>query len=312
MDQNYSFIDCVLTFDFNVCYNPTRPLEKMRRPVFLQSKRKWVFNEELNARDFFIMKEGYIENHIPDIIISGRDLQYRDYLSKSFNEFKVAFQKSQSENKDKYAFSVSLNSQIKKLERVKARYERKVICFTPDENGVDYCEELPWHKDVKIIYGNLHDESDPRSSTNSGYVNFIVAQLIDSQYIITEELIDFLKVESQKMLEPEQEKIIKKDIKDENDTDIDEAQYVDEENKGFKMIKYNDDINQLVTLFYDLLNNGYITTQSINLERFILASFTDKDWKPLKQSTVHTILKPGREDKRAQDDKRFHIRKRQF
>ncbi|HEY5591130.1 MAG TPA: hypothetical protein VIK55_08940 [Paludibacter sp.] len=75
-------------------------------------------------------------------------------------------------------------------------------------------------------------------------------------------------------------------------------------------IKFLDDINVLSTLFYDLFTEGYLQTGKADLERFIITSFTDKDGSPLSEETIHTILKPGREDKRALADKKILVPKR--
>lgn len=86
--------------------------------------------------------------------------------------------------------------------------------------------------------------------------------------------------------------------------------FSDFEEKKFTRIRFNDDINLLASLFYDLLDKGYITTTKTNLEKFIIASFTDKNGEPINKSTVNTYLKLGREEKRAQEDRRIIVRER--
>jgi hypothetical protein len=65
-----------------------------------------------------------------------------------------------------------------------------------------------------------------------------------------------------------------------------------------KKIQLNDDINLIVTLFYDLLEKRYILTTKTNLTRFILNNFLDKDRQLLKKNTIETILKTNKEEKR--------------
>jgi hypothetical protein len=74
-----------------------------------------------------------------------------------------------------------------------------------------------------------------------------------------------------------------------------------------KKIQLADDINLIVTLFYDLLEKKYIITGRENLSNFIVNNFLDKDRTALKKSTVDTILKPNKEDKRKTIDKRLTI-----
>jgi hypothetical protein len=75
----------------------------------------------------------------------------------------------------------------------------------------------------------------------------------------------------------------------------------------FRKIRFLDDKNLLVTLFFDLLDKGFISTTKANLERFILASFSDENGEAFSKDTVQTILKSGREEKRAKSDKRFIV-----
>jgi hypothetical protein len=76
---------------------------------------------------------------------------------------------------------------------------------------------------------------------------------------------------------------------------------------NFRKIKFSDDINLLVTLFYDLRKEGYIISETANLERFLLSAFIDKNGNSLNKETIHTLLKPSKEDKRALNDKRIQI-----
>lgn len=304
MGTDFSFIDYLLSFDFNASFN-FRPYNK-GKPVYLKSKMNWDFDKQSEARDFFISKGSYLEPNIPELIILRKRLTYLDYLTKLFNEFKTGFQKSKSESTHESDYTLHLNGQIKKLERSKTRYERKMICFTPEKIEDDYCEELPWHKDFK--FNSQSSNSVSSDFTNIGFVNFVISQLIDAQFIITEEALDFLKEESQKITESNEVHALK--INTQNEDGLEVILPDDSEEKKFKIIRFKDDTNLLVTLFYDLLDKGYIITTKTNLEKFIIASFTDKNGEPINQSTVNTYLKLGREEKRAQLDKRIIVPER--
>jgi len=79
------------------------------------------------------------------------------------------------------------------------------------------------------------------------------------------------------------------------------------DNKANKRIQLVDEINLLVTLFYDLLEKKYIITSRENLAKFIVNNFVDKNRINLNKSTVDTILKPSKEDKRKTLDKRIIV-----
>lgn len=74
-----------------------------------------------------------------------------------------------------------------------------------------------------------------------------------------------------------------------------------------KKIQLVDEINLLVTLFYDLLDKKYIITSRENLAKFILNNFVDKNRIALNKSTIDTILKPNKGDKRKTLDKRIIV-----
>jgi hypothetical protein len=69
--------------------------------------------------------------------------------------------------------------------------------------------------------------------------------------------------------------------------------------RKFKRIRIKTKVNVLGTLFYDLLEKHYIETSKANLIDFIYESFADENGEAIKKSTTDTILKPEREDKRA-------------
>ena len=75
--------------------------------------------------------------------------------------------------------------------------------------------------------------------------------------------------------------------------------------KDVKPIRWNESINKLADIFYQLsveLKNGekrpLIETSPANLAKFIAINFVDENGKPINISTVQTILKPSKIDKR--------------
>jgi len=77
--------------------------------------------------------------------------------------------------------------------------------------------------------------------------------------------------------------------------------------KEFKRIRFLKNVNILGTLFYDLLNKNYIDTSKTNIEKFLHDSFSDEYGDAIKKSTINTILKPEREDKRANESDRIKV-----
>lgn len=74
-------------------------------------------------------------------------------------------------------------------------------------------------------------------------------------------------------------------------------------------------LNQLVTLFYDLKNKNTNTGKPFIIEQskadlvgFIVNNFLDKDGNAISRDSVETGLKPSKPDKRAKADKSFDIR----
>lgn len=80
-------------------------------------------------------------------------------------------------------------------------------------------------------------------------------------------------------------------------------------------IRWNESINKLVDIFYQLsveLKNGekrtLIETSPSNLAKFIAVNFVDENGKPINIATVQTILKPSKIDKRPPFNKGLTIR----
>jgi len=308
-----TFIDYLLSFNFEIYYAFGQ--YPHGKPIFSKPKMTWEFDKDSHARNFYIRKESYSEHNIPYLIISEGSLSYHEYLKKMLHEFKAEIQKHKSESIMDYNFATDLKKHIKNLGRAISRYEKKQICFNPDKTADNYYEELLWHKDIKIQYCNILYESDPSksSSTNPGFVKYVISLLIDSQKLITEDTIDFLNNElanvnlaSIDSNLDENETLNKISIQVDDDAE-NIPPLIRVKNKKFTKIRFLDDTNVLVTLFHDLREKEYIYTSPTNLENFILSGFSDKNGNPLKKETVHTILKPSREDKRALNDKRIPV-----
>lgn len=80
-------------------------------------------------------------------------------------------------------------------------------------------------------------------------------------------------------------------------------------------IRWNESINKLVDIFYQLsveLKNGekrpLIETSPANLAKFIAVNFFDENGEPINIATVQTILKPSKIDKRPPFTKGVTIR----
>jgi hypothetical protein len=74
-------------------------------------------------------------------------------------------------------------------------------------------------------------------------------------------------------------------------------------------IDWKDQLNILTTLFYELHEEGYITTQRADLERWLVANFTHKG-KELKPATINTNLRPDKPEKRTKSRNKIVVPKR--
>lgn len=83
--------------------------------------------------------------------------------------------------------------------------------------------------------------------------------------------------------------------------------FLDLKKRGYKRIRFLTEINVLGTLFYDLLDKNYIDSTDTNIARFLHESFSDKGGVAINESTIKTILKPGREEKRTNDSTRIVV-----
>jgi len=71
----------------------------------------------------------------------------------------------------------------------------------------------------------------------------------------------------------------------------------------------NKQINQLITVFYDLMKMGLIEDNPKKVERLIYNNFLTKNGNEISQYTINTCLKDYRTEKRAQGEKRIDISK---
>jgi len=84
-------------------------------------------------------------------------------------------------------------------------------------------------------------------------------------------------------------------------------------NPGNPKLRWNNQINVLVTFYYDLANTKmpdgepYLNATPHEIAEHIFNSFTDKSGNDFSKDTIRTILKPSRVDKRAPEHKKFKI-----
>jgi hypothetical protein len=79
---------------------------------------------------------------------------------------------------------------------------------------------------------------------------------------------------------------------------------------NFEKIKWTGQKNQLVSLFYDLLSDDLIQTNTkANLEQFIVSSFVDSDGHEFSKTSIKTVLTPSKMEKRTSGNKRTDVKK---
>ncbi len=84
-------------------------------------------------------------------------------------------------------------------------------------------------------------------------------------------------------------------------------------NPGKPKLRWNRQINVLVTIFYDLLNTNYQDEGPIlkatpkEVADHIFNNFTDGNGNDFSKETIRTILKPSRVDKRAPEHKKYKL-----
>ena len=84
---------------------------------------------------------------------------------------------------------------------------------------------------------------------------------------------------------------------------------------GFKPIKWNGQINTLITYHYDFMNERLINKKTYfeasieEMAEFIHRSFIDKNGNPINKNTIRICLQDYRDDKRVKGKKRIDISK---
>lgn len=83
----------------------------------------------------------------------------------------------------------------------------------------------------------------------------------------------------------------------------------------FAKLQFNCNVNQFVDVFYQLSRELFVDGKPMiegsitDIAAMIVSSFVDKDGKELSPMSVQTILKPSREDKRPNTNKRIDLGK---
>ena len=83
----------------------------------------------------------------------------------------------------------------------------------------------------------------------------------------------------------------------------------------FNKLQFNCNVNQFVDIFYQLSRELFVDGKPMiegnmnDMAAMIVSTFLDKDGRELNPMSVQTILKPSREDKRPNTNKRIDIKK---
>jgi hypothetical protein len=189
-----------------------------------------------------------------------------------------------------------------KLGKSKKRIEFKSICYNPEINSENYLHDHTYHKDVRIIPSSNFNSD---GSIERGLLNFLIASMVESQIDVMDDTIEFLEeqimsISDLKKPEGVQENNTEKENSSESNLNVIKV-------RGFERIKFLTKVNVLGTLFYDLLDKGYIDTTSTNIIKFLNESFSDVKGKAINKNTIETILKPDNEDKRANENVRINV-----
>ncbi|MEO5775481.1 MAG: hypothetical protein ABIQ27_01170 [Flavobacterium sp.] len=84
---------------------------------------------------------------------------------------------------------------------------------------------------------------------------------------------------------------------------------------SFNKLQFNCNVNQFVDIFYQLSRELFVDGKPMiegnmnDMAAMIVSTFLDKDGRELNPMSVQTILKPSREDKRPNTNKRIDIKK---
>jgi len=306
--ENIDFINYLIDFRFNVVL-PVYPWKENLEstPIYNPSKDKWEFDETVKTHDYGITKN-YIgsqdEFRIPSVfqtIRSDNRQAYYEYLKNKLTEFDSELQKKKFALSEEEYIKLVENS-ILILETSKKRIETRKICYNPEKQNDNYSKDHLYHRDVKLKYLNNFKNENP---IERGLLNYIIAELVLDQIQVINYTIEFLNSEIKESSNSMTSEI--KDTESIEKIDMEDTDSNDTGEKKYKRIRFRQNVNILGTLFYDLLEKNYIDTSKTNIARFLNETFTDEKGEAIKKSTIDTILKPEREDKRANENDRIKV-----
>lgn len=84
---------------------------------------------------------------------------------------------------------------------------------------------------------------------------------------------------------------------------------INEETSSNSKLKISDNINIIITLYYDMMKNGLIEDNPKLVENHIHNTFVSRNGTAISRSTIYTALKEYRPEKRAKGNKRIDISK---
>lgn len=164
--------------------------------------------------------------------------------------------------------------------------------------------------DSKMIAMKSKEEKKVFIDTTLGYLNFLTKKLqsssIASKYHCIEKCLESMSVDIS-------EKYLGDSFKgDQEIQDLSVKEKSTVNKNALKKLRWTENVNVLVTLFYDLSTpdkNGRIKIDASKKEivNFICNNFITKDGFGISEDTVNTILTPSRVEKRAKDGKKINI-----
>jgi hypothetical protein len=87
------------------------------------------------------------------------------------------------------------------------------------------------------------------------------------------------------------------------------AEYGNNETNKTRKIRITDNINVVITVHYEMMNNGIIENDAQLVEDLIHNNYVSKSGKPINRLTIRTALKYYRPEKRAKGKKKLDISK---
>jgi len=270
-------------------------------PIYIKSKISWEFDSTVKTSNYAINKGKHGESthfNIPDVFELFKyrhPLRFLEHLKKQYINLVVELEKFKSAN-DKNEYLSAIKSYKTKLEKSRRRVETRQICYNPELDSDNFSKDHLYHKDVNLIYRNTFNTE---RIEERGYLNFLIAEMVENQIQIIDDTLEFLNEELQSVSGSEESSFIEDNYEPENSglNSLNES-----EERGFNRIRFRTNINVLVTLFYDLKEKNYIRSSKANLTRFLHESFSNENGEALNKNTIDTILNTSKGDKRAKDD----------